>query len=152
MRMPGGRDTVGARGGRAAQYVRQRGPPRGCRTADVVQIQRVQHVLQGPQDLVAARTVGGQFVHQLRQHLDIEDQLPDGLVEHREVRRGEAVQRPVRSGPYIAQVGGAEVPQHRRVRGGFQQQSHLLTAADRRADGEVPVTRMDALERHPSAS
>ena len=52
---------------------------------DVVQVERVERALQGAQDLVAARAVGGQLAHQLGEHLDVQDEMPDLLVEHGQI-------------------------------------------------------------------
>ncbi len=147
MRVPRRRDAVGARVRGPGEHLGQRGPARRRGPRDVVQVQRVQQVLQGAQDLVVPRPVGGQLPHQLDEHVDVEEEMPYVLVEHGQVRRGEAVQRGVARGQHVAEAGRREaVAQHGRVGGGLQEEADRLAPDGGGGDGHMPVARVDALE------
>lgn len=108
MGVPGRGDAVRARRGREGRYVRkyvrQRGPGGGRRTGDVVQVEGVEHVLQGAQDLVPPRPVHRQLARQFRKHLDVQHQVPQGFVEYGEVGRTESVDGPIPGGQDVSRV------------------------------------------------
>jgi hypothetical protein len=113
---------------------------------DVVQAQRVERAFQGAQDLVPARVGLGQLQHQLAQHLQVVVQVPDVLVQHREVGPGQPVEGCVAGGRQVAERGGHEpVVQDVRVGGRLDEQLDRPGPGDR----DVLVARCDALDRVP---
>lgn len=116
---------------------------------DVVQVQRVQGPVQGVHDLVPARVVLAQLQHQLAQHLDVQIEVPDLLVEDGEVGAAEGVERLVARGEDVAERGRArEVAcEDVGVGGRLDQVVDLLAARGRVADRHVLVERVDRLER-----
>jgi hypothetical protein len=128
--MTGGRDPVRARRGRTGQHFGQLLPAGPCRAREIVQIQRVQHAFQGAQDLVPPGAFDGEFPHQFREYLDVQDQMPDLLVQHRQVRGGEPVERPVTRRPHVPERCRREaVFQHGGVGRRLQQQRDRLAPA-----------------------
>lgn len=131
VRVPGPRDTVRARRRGPRQDLRQLGPCRRRRAGDIVQIEGVEHVLQRAQDLVPPRPLRIQLVHQLGEHLDVEDQMPHVLVEYGEVGSRESVDRPIARGQYVSQTRGLEAVQDGGVGRRLQQQMHRLASPRR---------------------
>ena len=82
---------VGAGVGGLGQRGLERGPYVRRRAGDVVEVQQVQGPVQGVHDLVPARVVLAQLQHQLAQHLDVEVEVPDLLVEDGDVGALEGV-------------------------------------------------------------
>lgn len=98
---PGGVD-VGVAGGGDPVRAGVRGPGQrlgqfsaggGRGAGDVVQVESVERVLQGAQDLVPHGVVEVQFVHEPFEDLDVQHQVPDVLDQDGEFRGVEAVQR-----------------------------------------------------------
>ncbi|ORT58383.1 hypothetical protein BKD26_19095 [Streptomyces sp. CB03238] len=147
VRVPRRRDPVRARRCGPCQRVRQPGPGGRRRTGHVVQVEHVEHVLQGAEDLVPPRPVGRQLTHQLVQHLDVQEQVPYLLVQYGQVGGGEPVQRPVPGGQDVPEAGRPEVAQDGGVRRRLQQQVHRLAPARGRRHRDVAVARVHALER-----
>ena len=130
------------------QRRRQLGAGGARGTGDVVEVHGVQRTLQGAQDVVPARIGGRELVHQLGQHVQVQGQVPDLLVEHGEVGAGQPVQRHLASGPLVAERGGGEaIGEDLRVRRRLDQIADLLATRARGCDRDVGVRRLDALDR-----
>ncbi|GAA2771822.1 hypothetical protein GCM10010521_57180 [Streptomyces rameus] len=147
MRVPDGADPVRGRHGGGRQHAGEALPGPVRRAVHVLQVDGVQGALDRAQDVPAARGVGGQLGHQLAEHLQVQHQLPHGLVEDGEVHAGECVLRLLSGGVLVAEPGGPEgvVVQDDGVGGGLDVQAHLLTARDGRADPYPLVARVEAL-------
>ena len=104
-----GRWRARARAARPQQL--PRGRPRGA--GDVVQVERVQRAVQRVQDLVAARVVLAELEHQLAQHLHVEREVPDVLVQYGEVGAREGVERLAPGGGLVAERGRPRKPSAR---------------------------------------
>ncbi len=121
----------------------------GGRAGDVVQVEQVHGPVEGVCDLVAARVVLAEFRHEFAQHLEVEIEVPDLLVEHGEIGAAECIQWTVARRPYIAERGraGEAVREDVRVGGRLHQVRDRLPAGRRVGDRHVLVERVDRLQR-----
>ncbi len=132
-RAAGGEDAGGggAGGGRRAGYVGE--------------VDGVQGGAEGAQDLVPAGVVGGELRHQLVEHVEVLDQLPDLGLEEGEVHPGEAVEGLVAAGAQVALVGGAVVDEDR-VGGGLDVPFDPLAALGAVGHAHPVVVRVEGLD------
>ncbi len=115
----------------------------------VLEIDGVQRLVDGAQDLPAARRLHRQLGHQLAEDLQVEHEVPDRLVEHREIHAGERVLRLAARGVLVAEPRGHEgvVVEDDGVGGGLDVQADLLAALGGGADAHPLVARVEALHR-----
>ncbi len=151
VRVPDAGDDVRAGVGGLGQHRLERGPDVGGRTGDVVEVEQVQGAVQRVHDLVAAGVVLPQFQHQLAQHLDVEVEVEDLLVEDGEVGPAECIQWTVARCQYITERGRLRevVGEDVGVGGRLDQVVDHLAALGRVGDRHVLVERVDRLQRRP---
>lgn len=115
-----------------------------CRGArEIVRIHRVQHAFQGAQDLVAARQILGEGVHQPVQRGDVLLQPPQIQVSQREVDITQPIQRVLTAGGLVSQRHRRpEVLADIRVGSGLDVEVH---GSVRIVDGHEGIARCDAL-------
>ena len=146
VRVPDGADPVGGGHGGRGQDTGQLFAGAGRGAVHVLEVDGVQGAFDGAQDVVPARGVDRQLGHQFAEHLQIEDQLPHGLVEDGEVHAAERVLRSAPGGLLLAEGGGSG-PEDQRIGGGLDVQAHPLAARDGGPDPHPLVARVQALHR-----
>jgi hypothetical protein len=134
---------VGGRGQRGGEL--SAGGRGGAR--HVVQAQRVQRALDGAQDLPAPRPVHRQLVHQLAEHLQVLDELPDLGVEDGELGLPQPVQRRVPGGERVPERG--DRPGDQRVGRRLHEEPHLATGRGQPVQPHRALPRVQPADRGP---
>ncbi|MFG1952045.1 hypothetical protein [Micromonospora sp. NPDC048830] len=143
--MADGEDPVGAGHGGGGEYAGQPGPRGAGAAGDVGDVEFVEHQLEGTADLVPPRVRLGQLAGQPVQHPYVQDESVHLLVQHRELRPVEPIERHVgRRLPVPERRDRAREPG---VGGGLD--VHLDALAPGRAPGDRHVgrPRLDSLDR-----
>ncbi len=149
MRVADGADAVRGRLGGRREDAGELLACGGRGAVHVLEVDRVQGAADGPQDVPAPGALDGQFLHQLAQHLQVLDEVPDVLVEDREVHPGEGVLRFVARGVLVSERRRQEgvVVEDDRVGGRLDVQQHFLAALGGCTDAHPLVARVETLHR-----
>jgi hypothetical protein len=138
----------GVRG--TGEHVDELAARRGGRAGDVLRVGRVRGALECAHDLVPARAREVELAHQLVEHLDVVDELPDLFVAHREIGRDQPVDRVGPGGGLVAELRVAALGAlDRRVGRGLHEEVDHLPGFGPPTDQHGPVERVQAVQGAP---